>query len=135
MNRMLSIITLTLAAASSSCAAVQSGFYKGVEKCDKTEVEVSFTLDVTKSIVKDFKSHHRCADGKSVYQWNPEAVIEVQQDGRFNYKDQYGSTVSGRIVPGGKAKGEFIQPVSTIGCNDGNFYPPCRTWSVSRSNQ
>ncbi len=94
-------------------------------------MEVSFLYDTEMSTLADFKTIQGCIEGEGGGTWNPEAIIEVQEDGSFSYEDEYGNFVEGTISSSGEANGELSEGFFAMQCGDGEFYSFCTEWTAS----
>jgi hypothetical protein len=95
------------------------------------QVEVSFLYDIAESTITDFKANQGCIQGEGGAEWNPEATIEVQEDGSFSYVGGYGNFVKGTISSSGEANGELSKGFFAMECGDGKFYSLCTEWTAS----
>jgi hypothetical protein len=123
----------------SSPAADKTGpiLYRGVSKCEGTQIEVSFAFDPSTSKITDFVAVGGCSDGTGAKSKRTfDEPIEVKPDGSFSYKDKsdfFGGFVKGTITSVGKASGEIGPSTVEFHCGDGKYYPECGKWTALAS--
>ncbi len=128
-------IMLFLGCASSVKLTNDKIFYKGLSKCEGTQVEVSFTYDAQTSTINDFKSIESCIGGKNLGGWELGEIM-VGKDGSFSRFSKNGHLIiKGIITPSGEISGEFGKVSYVIYCGQG-FDPrykfdTCDKWTAS----
>jgi hypothetical protein len=107
--------------------------YRGISRCERTQVEVTFDYDPIQQIIKNFVAFHSCIGSPPGISWTINQDVAVQPNGQFSYEDKYGNFAKGTISKNSKASGELgsYSAVDVLTCKDGNQYRLCSQWRAA----